>query len=315
MKILRPSFLLCSIILCSATPIFCQTLESEHIQYLGSWGEKGKKQGQFRDPQAISTDPAGFIYVADTGNHRLQKFSPEGVFIVEIGGFGWRKEQFDSPVDLSARNGLDVFVADQYNARIERYDKDLHYLASLGSLEEWPENLQFGFPKGVDISSQGELIVLEGENDRVLKLDILGNPQRSFGDFDAGSGRLLQPQRLIVSPGGRIFVTDLEPARIVEFDIHGNFISETGGDLFSRPCGLAVFDSDHLLVTDTDLGQVVILERLRVIHRIDGKRGVGFRFEEPVDVATWRDRIYVLDKQLCSIHIFRWTPGLEKDRG
>jgi hypothetical protein len=255
------------------------------------------------------------VYIADTGNQRLQKFSQEGEFITEIGGFGWSKEQFDGPVDLSARNGLDVFVADHFNARIERYDKDLHYLASLGSSEEWPENLQFGFPMGVDISSQGELIVLEGENHRVLKLDVLGNPQRSFGDFDAGSGRLMQPQRLLVSPAGRIFVTDLEPARIVEYDIHGNFLAESGANLFTHPAGLAESDDHTLFVADPGLRQIIILENLRVIHRIDGKQGIGYRFVEPVDVAVWRDRVYVLDKQLCTIHIFRWTSDLEKEHG
>jgi len=257
----------------------------------------------FREPEGISAGPDGFLYVADTGNHRVQKLSPMGAFVAEIGGFGWGNEQFDGPTSLSARNGLDVFVADHNNGRIERYDKGLHYLASLVSSETWDEHLSFGFPLSVDISSQGELFCLDGENRRVLKLDVLGEPQISFGDFDAGEGRLIAPQRVLVPGDGRVYVSDADDDRIVVFDEHGNYLSSLGEGVLERPMGMA--RKGYLfLVADAEKCAILIFRGGSVVSSIS--RGL-VRFEEPVDVAVWRDRMYVLDRRRSAIDIFIWT--------
>jgi len=41
--------------------------------YITSWGCKGTDEGQF-DPRDIAIDSNGFVYIIDTGNHRVQKF-------------------------------------------------------------------------------------------------------------------------------------------------------------------------------------------------------------------------------------------------
>lgn len=40
------------------------------------WGSKGSGDGEFNGPCDIVVDLEGNVYVADTGNHRIQKFSP-----------------------------------------------------------------------------------------------------------------------------------------------------------------------------------------------------------------------------------------------
>ncbi|MFH1943181.1 MAG: NHL repeat-containing protein [bacterium] len=276
------------------------------VQYLTTWGERGTGPGQFRDPQGISVDPSGFLYVADTGNQRIQKFDQMGRFMVEIGGFGWGREQFNGPVSVSARNGLDVFVADYFNQRVERYDKDLHYLASFMSSEEWSEHLRFGFPKDADLSPQGELLCLDGENRRVLKLDVLGNPQRSFGDFDAGEGRLVEPQRIAVSKEGIVAVSDWEGGRVVAFDIHGNPLFILGEGILGKPAGMAGVDGGVLFVADVGKKRVFLFQGIRFVVEFSGDAGMGIGFEEPIDVAVWRDRVYVLDRKKNAVHVFRW---------
>jgi DNA-binding beta-propeller fold protein YncE len=42
--------------------------------YLMQWGSYGAGNGQFRNPYGVATDAAGNVYVADIGNHRIQKF-------------------------------------------------------------------------------------------------------------------------------------------------------------------------------------------------------------------------------------------------
>lgn len=285
-----------------------EAMGDSFVTYLTTWGERGSGPGQFVEPQRISVGPGGFLYVADTGNQRVQKFDPAGRFVAEIGGFGWGKEQFDSPVALSAKNGLDVFVADYFNQRIERYDKDLNYLASFLSSEEWPEHLRFGFPIDVDISNQGELFCLDGENHRVLKLDVLGEPQLSFGDFDAGEGRLVQPQRMMVSGQDRVYVSDGQEGRVVVFDVHGNYLFTLGEGVLEKPMGTAEIAQGFLLVVDVGKRRVFVFRGLRrLVGSFGGGEEMGVFFEEPVDVACWRGRIYVLDKKRNVVDVFRWT--------
>jgi len=290
-----------------------EAMDEGFVAYLATWGEKGSGLGQFREPQGISVGPGGFLYVADTGNHRIQKFDPTGRVVGEIGGIGWEKELFDHPVALSAKNGLDVFVADYFNQRIERYDKDLHYLASFLSSEEWAEHLRFGFPIDVDISNQGELFCLDAENHRVLKLDVFGEPQLSFGDFDAGEGRLVEPRRMMVSGQDRVYVSDEEEGRIVVFDIHGNYLVTLGEGVLEKPMGMAEMAPGLLLVVDEEKKSVFVFQGLGgLVGSFGGEEVVGRAFAEPVDVACWRDRVYVLDKKRCVVDVFLWNPDEEK---
>jgi len=52
--------------------------------YVKEWGRAGSGPGEFNAPEAICTDKHGNIYVADTGNDRVQKFDANGAFLMEI---------------------------------------------------------------------------------------------------------------------------------------------------------------------------------------------------------------------------------------
>lgn len=47
-------------------------------QLITEWGTQGSAPGEFNSPNAITVDPNGKIYVADTENHRIQVFVPNG---------------------------------------------------------------------------------------------------------------------------------------------------------------------------------------------------------------------------------------------
>ena len=42
--------------------------------YVTQWGSEGNGYGQFEHPQGITVDSSGYVYVADTYNHRIQQF-------------------------------------------------------------------------------------------------------------------------------------------------------------------------------------------------------------------------------------------------
>jgi sugar lactone lactonase YvrE len=300
--------LILSIVFGSEKHLKAQNAEQHYLmKFIAAWGQKGQGPGEFSEPQAISVDPSGYLYIADTQNHRIQRFDSNGNFISEKGGFGWEPEQFNEPVALSTRNGLDVFVADYNNSRIVRYDKDLNFISFFSSRENEYEDYQFGFPSGVDLSTHGELFCLDRENNRILKWDGQGNPQISFGDFDAGEGRLVEPQKLLVTPSGNVMVSDTEPGRIVVYDIHGNFIFVFGEGLLEKPAGMTCTDAGILWICDTELQTMFLFkESGEPLGRSQKPLILDAQWEEPVDVAFWKKKIYILDKKKSCVLVFQW---------
>ena len=65
--------------------------ETRSVWERNMWGKDGSENGEFRGPSGIAVDTAGNIYVADTGNDRIQKFNRNGKFIAAWGfQRGWR---------------------------------------------------------------------------------------------------------------------------------------------------------------------------------------------------------------------------------
>jgi tripartite motif-containing protein 71 len=86
-----------------------------------SWGSQGSEDGQFDGPTGISTDSQGMVYVADTGNNRIQKFDSNGVFILKWGSKGSGDGQFIGPSGITVDSSANVYVADSGNNRIEKF--------------------------------------------------------------------------------------------------------------------------------------------------------------------------------------------------
>src|SRR5262249_45810424 len=65
--------------------------------FLGKFGSQGNGEGQFFDPEAVAVDHNGNIFVADSGNHRIEKFTNTGVFLLQWGSMGSAEGQFHTP--------------------------------------------------------------------------------------------------------------------------------------------------------------------------------------------------------------------------
>ncbi|XP_031568081.1 E3 ubiquitin-protein ligase TRIM71-like [Actinia tenebrosa] len=77
---------------------------------LYSFGEKGKKDGQFDSVGGLAVYGPDMILVCDMNNHRVQLFTQEGQFIKSFGSHGSGVGQMYCPVDLVATNDGRVFV-------------------------------------------------------------------------------------------------------------------------------------------------------------------------------------------------------------
>jgi DNA-binding beta-propeller fold protein YncE len=76
----------------------------------------------FNQHRAVAVAVDGDIYVADTGNHRIQRFSATGTFLGVWGSEGSGEGQFNKPVGIAVATDGTVTVADSFNARMQQFN-------------------------------------------------------------------------------------------------------------------------------------------------------------------------------------------------
>lgn len=147
-------------------------------------GEKGKEdarglEAKFNTPSGMTVDDNDNIYVADTMNQAIRK-------ITSTGNVNTIADGLNEPYDV-AYNSETLYVSDsgaqkiyQIDLDAENDDYDLEVLAG-GGEEKLPdsdytagdlkdgtlEEAQFNFPKGLDITKEGVILVADGWNGRV----------------------------------------------------------------------------------------------------------------------------------------------------
>ena len=275
---------------------------------VGYIGDKGTSLGKLESPCGISIDINGFVYVADSGNHRIQKFSRRGDFIDYRGGLGWSGENFDKPYDIFAKSVLDMFIID-YNAnRIIRYDKDMNYLSSLSKDDIKDDNFMFGYPSGICVSKRGDIFIIDGENKRVLKINSLGEPEMSFGGFENLGFQLEEPFQIALSKNNNVFVSDVSLAKVFVFDYFGNFKFEIGG--MESSAGIDIDSKGRLFVADLKGCAVYIFNEDGILlDKIEGHNiGGGEILEEPIDIVYNDGLLYIADRKQCRIYILKENP-------
>jgi hypothetical protein len=93
----------------------------EKIRAIGDI-EAESEEVAFYMPLDMSLDAEGNLYVLDTGNHRIQKFSPEGVYLATIGRQGQGPGEFTFPGSLDVDGAGGLIVASPYGMKIQFLD-------------------------------------------------------------------------------------------------------------------------------------------------------------------------------------------------
>ena len=84
-------------------------------------GSGGSGDGEFNYPSGVTVDSSGNVYVADSNNHRIQKFDSDGVFVTKWGSKGSGDGQFQQPSGIAIDSSGNVYVADSDNHRIQKF--------------------------------------------------------------------------------------------------------------------------------------------------------------------------------------------------
>ena len=204
--------------------------------------------GRFTAVSSFDYDIEGNFYVVDREASMLVKYSPEGDSIEAVSGRGRDDLQFDNPVAVFARRGTDIYVADELNHRIQRFDHNLDFVSTLYTREDAEERNRFGYPRDVAVTRQGDVLVVDGENRRVVKFNAFGAADWSIGGISNGAGRLVDP--IAVEIDSRDFVYVLDRNRIAVFDPFGSYLADVGLPLDGAPLSFSI-DNDTLVAADS----------------------------------------------------------------
>ena len=124
--------------------------------------------GEADRPRGIVISKDGTMFVTDSRNHRVQKFTLDGKFLGKFGTFGSGPGQLNMPWGIALDKEGNVFVADWRNDRIQQFTADGKWLASFGQSGDGVG--QFNRPNGVCVDDDGDIYVADWLNNRVQVL-------------------------------------------------------------------------------------------------------------------------------------------------
>ena len=228
--------------------------------FLTSWGsrtpdgELPPSAGTFLEPWGIAVDPQGNVYVADTWNHRIQKFDANGNFKAEWGGF---EQQSDGTAYLWGPRGIAVasdgriYVTDTGNKRVVIFDSNGKFL------QQFPteEDVQLDEPVGIAIGNDELVYVADTWNMQVIVFSVDGNFITKWPVQGWTGDSLDNKPYIAVDEQDRIYVTDPERYRVIVFSSLGTPLAMFGQygpekDAFGLPVGIAASSNGILWISD-----------------------------------------------------------------
>jgi len=208
--------------------------------FIRTWGTYGTGNGQFKAPEGVAVDPTSdTIFVADTFNHRVQKFQlatacPKGTeitsgvcFIKKWGSHGTANGQYDQPHAVDVDYSGNVFVADALNHRIQKFKNDGSFVTTWGT--EGSGDGQFFGPFGLAVDKSGIVFVADAGSDRIQKFKNDGGYIRKWGSTGTGNGQFDYLNAVAVEHStGNVFAADQQNNRIQKFTNTGDFLTKWG---------------------------------------------------------------------------------------
>jgi outer membrane protein assembly factor BamB len=189
-----------------------------------SWGAKGTGEGQFdfvrnlNDNDTIggvAVDADGFVYIADTVNRRIQKFTAQGKFVRQWGRFGNGDGQFLEPIDLDVAPDGSVYVVDDTRDDIQKFDRDGAFIARIGKHGSGPGELNY--TSSVEVDANGVVYNADWDNNRVQAWDPTGKFLWTLGERGTAPGQFVLPGDVAID-GRRLFVADRSRIQVFDAD-------------------------------------------------------------------------------------------------
>jgi len=281
-----------------------------HLNFVVKWGGYGSGAGEFNGIWSMAADSSGNIYVADTLNNRLQKFTSGGGFVAAWGSFGYGDGQFNAPTGVAVDASGDVYAVDSNNHRVQKFTSTGAFVAKWGSLGSGDG--QFNRPYGIAADRSGNIYVSDVNNARVQKFTPGGAFAAKWGSLGSGNGQFYEPFGIAVDASGNVFVSDTINNVVQKFTSSGAFSAKwgnpgTGNGQLNRPCGLAFDRNGYLFIADALNNRIQRFSTKGAFIGTWGAQGTGDgQFNEPFGIVVdGADNIYVGERVNNRIQKFR----------
>ncbi|OIN60567.1 NHL repeat-containing protein [Arsenicibacter rosenii] len=224
-------------------------------------------------PVGVAVDAAGFIYVADSENHRIVKFAPNatsgsaGTVVAGTGSAGSGPQELNKPTGVALDGSNNIYIADYENHRIQKFapnsvggDNGIT-VAGTGTSGYSPEKLNR--PYGLTVDGGGYLYIADAQNHRIQKFNpnsvggdngvtIAGMTISGLPSFGSAPDRLYYPLGVAVDGSGNVYIADANNYRIQKFPPNS-----VGGDNGATVAGITISAGPASNQLDTPLGVFV----------------------------------------------------------
>jgi hypothetical protein len=252
----------------------------------------GAGENQLNAPHGLTFDPAsGRLYVADTGNRRVQVLDLDGGFVRQIAA-----ADFQEPVDVAFAPDGALLVLDAVAGPIYRID-------AAGALAIQPVQGSFYRPRGFAVGGDGVIAVADTGGGRVVTLTPDGAVQMQFGGIDTALARGQPVDALLRATG--LWAISAEDGRLHNLSVDGGLTAVQPTNTIDGP-QLAALPAGGLVVSDP-------LRRTFTTFSPNGQPRQQFAYVEqlvtPTGIATLAigEQLFIAasDTRSCTVALWR----------
>jgi len=258
--------------------------ESPKVPATAFEGGHGGGKGQFEDPRGIATDTSGNIFVADTGNGRIEKFSANGAFVTSRG-------QLEEPNGIAVDRAGNIYVTEVGSKHcVQKLGPDGKFIA------RWAPAL-YG-PRKIAIGSDDSVYVVDSGRSRIVKFSPTGQVLASWGSEGTRDGQFRGVSSVAVDPiNNKVYAADPMNSRIQVFDLDGRFLSKWSVPEWGQPLGFedVVIDSsrNRLYASSGHMDSVLVFDLSGARLGTVAARPPN-KLQEPGALALFGTKLYVL---------------------
>lgn len=220
-------------------------------------GGPGTQAGLLSNPTFVTFDNNLNLLVTDEGNRRIVRYDYRLNYVDEIEFYN-----FDDPLAFGVGSGVatadygETWVADAQNNQVAIFNNVGHFERFIGDFGY--SGGQLRSPEKIILGSEGEFVVCDAGNSRLVIYDSYGNY-----DYEIKSDAFSYPVA-VAEHGDNYWVVDQNASKIFQVDRRGNvlFMSQTtliGNSVpLNQPSDILLLDDTHLMIADTGNDRVLV---------------------------------------------------------